>query len=132
MDAGKIIYGRLSADATITGHVGTKIFPVAIPQNTNFPAIVYAIETTFPSDEKDGPSKLDENTVAVRIFTGTYATSVAIAERVRVLLDRFTGTVAGVTTDGIKLISQDASQFDKDLEFFVVELGFSVRIKRTP
>jgi hypothetical protein len=40
---GKVIYGRLSTDAAVTGICGLNIFPDIAPQNVQYPFMVYTI-----------------------------------------------------------------------------------------
>ena len=41
---GAIIYAALAADSTITGLVGTRIYPEEAPNETDLPQIVYAVK----------------------------------------------------------------------------------------
>ena len=60
MNAGKAVYGILSANSGVTDIVGTNIFPEIAEQETAVPFIVYQLQSVDPDDTHDGPSKLDE------------------------------------------------------------------------
>lgn len=48
MSAESEIYAALTADATLTALVGTRIYPDALPEDGEFPAIVYMREDSNP------------------------------------------------------------------------------------
>lgn len=98
------IYGILSADVTLTGYVGTRIYPEVAPNGAENPCIVYSESTPEFSDNKDGVSKLDTNVIQVDVYSSTASERNTIAARVRTLLDRYSGTVNGIYIQSIRMI----------------------------
>ena len=45
---GKVIYGRLTTDAAVTGICGLNIYPDIAPQNVQYPFMVYTIVNSLP------------------------------------------------------------------------------------
>lgn len=130
MQLGKLTYSLLSNDATIASYVGEKIFPVQVPQDTSFPAIVYQHDSQVPTNIKDGPSPLDVVGLVITIYTQNYSDAQAIAERVRTLLDHFHGTVEGVTVDRISFSGQEDNDFVDDYGFQVISQSYQARLAR--
>ncbi len=64
---GKLIYSRLSTDGEILAYVGSKIYPDIVPQNVQYPFVVYTIVNSLPVDFKDGQSNLEEITLQVDV-----------------------------------------------------------------
>ncbi len=132
MDAGKLIYGRLSGDGTISGYLGSRIFPAFIPEGTAFPAMSYAFEQQLPSNTKDGPSTVDNLSLSLVVYHDDYAEAQAIAERSRTLLDYFSGTEDGVAVDRIAFSNQSDDSFVSGFQFVVLAQSYNVRLLRSP
>ena len=106
MQLGKYIYGKLSATTAITDLVGTRIFPVFLPQTADYPAIVYTVNNT-PLDRsmKSEPADHDRATVTFHIWADHaqgqqgYDDLDAIDAALRTTLDFVEGTVSGVTVE---------------------------------
>lgn len=103
MNCEAAIYGILSADATLTALVGTRIYPEVAPNGAANPCIVYSESTPEYSDNKDGVSKLDTNIVQVDVYASTAASRNTIGARVRTLLDRYSGAVNSIYVQSIQL-----------------------------
>ncbi len=99
---GKVIYGRLTTDAAVTGICGLNIFPDIAPQNVQYPFMVYTIINSLPVDFKDGQSNLEEITLQIDVYTNNYETTQTLANNVRNRLDRFVGTVNSISVQTIK------------------------------
>lgn len=127
---GKVIYGRLSTDAAITGVCGTNIFPDIAPQNVQYPFMVYTIINSTPVDFKDGQSNLEEINVQIDVYTNNYETTQTLANNVRNRLDRFSGSVNGVSVQTITYISSDSQVYNADLNVYWMSIDFNAKMKR--
>lgn len=127
---GKVIYGRLSTDAAITGVCGTNIFPDIAPQNVQYPFMVYTIINSTPVDFKDGQSNLEEINVQVDVYTNNYETTQTLANNVRNRLDRFSGSVNDVTVQTITYVSSDSQVYNADLNVYWMSIDFNAKMKR--
>ncbi|UZS00266.1 tail completion protein gp17 [Chondrinema litorale] len=84
----------LIGDATLTGLVSTKIYPVSAPQKINPPLIVLIRKDADPNKcktESGGVGRLDEIDFTVLIMSLSYGECETISERIRFLLDGFQG-----------------------------------------
>jgi hypothetical protein len=127
---GKVIYGRLTTDTTITNICGLNIFPDIAPQNVQYPFMVYTIINSLPVDFKDGQSNLEEITIQIDVYTNNYETTQTLANNVRNRLDRFVGTVNSVSVQTIKYISSSSQVYNADLNVYWISIDFMVKMKR--
>ena len=127
---GKVIYGRLTTDTTITNICGLNIFPDIAPQNVQYPFMVYTIINSLPVDFKDGQSNLEEITVQIDVYTNNYETTQTLGNNVRNRLDRFVGTVNNVSVQTIKYMSSSSQVYNADLNVYWISIDFMVKMKR--
>ena len=127
---GKVIYGRLTTDAAVTGICGLNIFPDIAPQNVQYPFMVYTIINSLPDDFKDGQSNLEEITLQIDVYTNNYETTQTLANNVRNRLDRFVGTVNSISIQTIKYMSSDSQVYNADLNVYWMSMDFMAKMKR--
>ena len=127
---GKVIYGRLTTDAAVTGICGLNIFPDIAPQNVQYPFMVYTIINSLPVDFKDGQSNLEEITLQIDLYTNNYETTQTLANNVRNRLDRFVGTVNSISVQTIKYMSSDSQVYNADLNVYWMSMDFMAKMKR--
>ncbi|MCJ7688918.1 MAG: DUF3168 domain-containing protein [Clostridiaceae bacterium] len=127
---GKVIYGRLTTDTAVTDICGLNIFPDIAPQNVQYPFMVYSIINSLPVDFKDGQSNLEEITLQIDVYTNNYDTTQTLANNVRNRLDRFVGSVNGVSVQTIKYMSSDSQVYNADLNVYWMSIDFMAKMKR--
>lgn len=127
---GSAIYSILSGDATLAAIIGTKIYPVQAPQRTPPPFVVYRENNTIATDQKDGSAPKDLKSVQIDIYSGTYTEAHTAADRIRVLLDAYSGTVAGVTIRQMWFSDQDDGDFLEDMNFYGISQVYEARVQR--
>lgn len=129
MNAGKAVYGILSANSGVTDLVGTRIFPEIAEQEAATPFIVYQLLSVDPEDTHDGPSKLDEVRFEFLCYADTYDTAADVGVKVRAALDRVSGTYNGVNVESVQF-----NDVDIEIEYqprrYSQVLKFTFRIKR--
>jgi hypothetical protein len=127
---GKLIYNRLSTDGNILSYVGTKIYPDIVPQNVQYPFVVYTIVNSLPVDFKDGQSNLEEIILQVDVYTQNYDDTQELSNFIRNKLDRFVGTVEGVEVQSIKYMSATSQVFNAELSVYWMSIDFKINMKR--
>ncbi len=127
---GKLIYSRLSTDGEILAYVGSKIYPDIVPQNVQYPFVVYTIVNSLPVDFKDGQSNLEEITLQVDVYTQNYDDTQILSNLIRNRLDRFVGIVEGVEVQSIKYMSATSQVFNAELSVYWMSIDFMVKMKR--
>ena len=127
---GKLIYNRLSTDGDILAYVGTKIYPDIVPQNVQYPFVVYTIVNSLPVDFKDGQSNLEEITLQVDVYTQNYDDTQILSNLIRNRLDRFVGIIESVEVQSIKYMSATSQVFNAELSVYWMSIDFMVKMKR--
>jgi hypothetical protein len=85
-NAEQAISARLRAFAGLTALVGTKIYPVVMPQGTVLPAVTYRRTAGPRVQNLAGSSGLARPVIAVDVFAASYSSAKAIGEQVRLAL----------------------------------------------
>lgn len=129
MNAGKAVYGILSANSGVTDIVGTNIFPEIAEQETAVPFIVYQLQSVDPDDTHDGPSKLDEVRFEFLCYADSYNAAADLGVAVRAALDRVSGTYNGVNVESVQFNDVDVN-IEYDPRRYSQVLTFTFRIKR--
>jgi hypothetical protein len=129
MNEGKAIYTILTEDAGVSAIVGTRVYPQVAAQGAAFPFVVYVLQDNTPSDTKSGVSTLDEIRYDIVAAAETYSALSSLTERIRLALDRYSGTVSGIVVDSIQFTELDVDN-DPATETFVSSSEYILRIKR--
>ena len=129
MNAGKAVYGILSANTGVTDIVGTRIFPEIAEQEAQTPFVIYQLQSVAPEDTHDGPSKLDEVRFEFLCYADSYNEAADLGVAVRAALDRVSGTYNGVNVESIQFNDVDI-ELEYDPRRYSQVLKFTFRIKR--
>lgn len=122
MKIGQYIYSKLSTTAGVTALVGSRIYPVFIPEDAAFPAIVFSADNQPLENQKDRKSDHDTATVTLTYWAevkqgaDAYATLDSIDLAVRNAFDFVTGSAGGVTVEACKYQSS-VDGMDEDRMF---------------
>ena len=127
---GKLIYNRLSTEGAILAYIGTKIYPDIVPQNVQYPFVVYTIVNSLPVDFKDGQSNLEEITLQIDVYTQSYDDTQDLSNLIRNRLDRFVGIVEDVEVQSIKYMSATSQVFNAELSVYWTSIDFRINMKR--
>lgn len=114
MNTGNYIYSKLSAAASVTALVETRIYPMIMPQSAAYPSVVYQVSNR-PTDRpaKDLASDHDTATVTFNIWADVkygqdaYTALDGIDSAVRAVLDYQSGTAGGVTCEACKYLGSE-------------------------
>jgi len=130
MNLGKVIYSVLSNDSDVGGVAGDRIYPMHAPQGATYPFITYMIDGVIPHETKDGASSLDYVEIVIGCFGETYSVTSDLGVKVRAAIDRYSGTVSGVTVQNTTFddIENDYVKRDNQFEHFTI-LDFTMVVK---
>lgn len=115
------IYTLLTENASLKLVVGTKIFPLIIPENTILPAVV--IERDFLR-EYNNDSYNDDSNVEITILSTDYNTTINIAILIDNILGNYKGEISNINIYECKLISCDEG-FQEDS--FIQKLIYNLK-----
>ena len=132
MEIGKAIYNILTNNSNVFAIVGNRIFPNVAPQTTQFPFIIYNVVKADPSNTKDGVSTLDVISCMISCYSETYSDCTDLSKKVRISLDRLSGTYASEKIQSIEFTdyndifddtSGDSGIYRKALDFNIRQIN---------
>ncbi len=94
------VYSRLTDDGAVAAQVGTRVYPLVIPQDVDLPAIAYQVISSEAKWSHSGPSGLTQTRVQLTIVADDYATAKATDQAVRAAFNAVSFDAAGVHVQG--------------------------------
>lgn len=113
MSAGQAIYAKLIATTGVTDLVGTRIYPLELPQDVTYPAIRYQQVSGPRSHVMGADTGTVDGRFQVDAFATTYSGAKALAAQIRLALSRWGGTAGGVTVEHI-FLANEHDRFESD------------------
>lgn len=126
------LYARLTSQTAVSSLIGSRVYPLIAPQGTPLPLVVY--QRTAVERPQSLAGNVGNPVVTMQLTTyGTSYTSVkSIARAVRLAVDGWTGTTAGVTIQRSTLKTEadgvDLPADDQMLPYYSVQQSFEFRI----
>lgn len=106
-----------------------------LPQNAIMPAITYTLIAEAPYEHLGGIVDLSRATIQVDCFGATRPSANALANYVRLALEKYRGTVSGQFINEINYTGQrdgfDRSEAGTDQRRFIRSLDFDVHYRTT-
>lgn len=93
MALGEILYARLTTYAGTSALIGTRCYPMKLPQGPTLPAIAY--QQIGPGVMEDERGVLERVRVQVVCWAGTYAGARALGRAAKDALDEYSGSSGG-------------------------------------
>lgn len=101
MSIGPSLRTFLLADTAIAALVGTRMYPVQLPQGTSQASIRYQhISGQRPIASPSGPLKLSGPRVQIDAWAPTYAEAESLAELIKTRLNGYRGAMGATTVQG--------------------------------
>jgi hypothetical protein len=101
----KHVYQVLAGNPAVARRVGFRIYAVAVPK-TDFPFLVYKRANVARESTLTGPMYLPLMSIQIASWALTHDAARELADDVRLALDGRTGTLAGVTIEDMRLVSE--------------------------
>lgn len=126
------IYARLNATTSVSSQIANRVFPVLPPAGADMPCVVYQRTNVERPRSLSGPVGDPAITIQVTTFGTSYTNVKSIARAVRLAVDNWTGTTAGVTIKRTTLVAeQDGVEVLEDnrmLPYYKVQQAYEFRI----
>lgn len=119
------LYTRLTSVSTVSDLVGTRVYPLHLPQNPTYPAVTYSRVSTRRGMTHDGPGDMAWPRFQFDCYGLSYSVAKAVANAVRVTLNGFSDLVDGVDICAIFFLNE-VDDFNDDVEVFRVAVDFRV------
>jgi hypothetical protein len=95
------LYSVLAADETVSGLVGTRIYPLSIPDNAAMPAVVYQRISGAALLTMDGAHSMTHARFQLNCWSDEYGETRDLSDAVRQCLDGYSGDVGNVSVLGV-------------------------------
>jgi hypothetical protein len=116
------------ADSAVSARVGSRMYPLTLPQAWASPALRYQRVSALRAREVGGPTGRAYPTFQIDAFArGSYADARALADDVRQAIDGYVGTTSGVVFGAIVLESdQDMLEAVEDEDVYRITMDFRI------
>ena len=154
MSLSKAIYKILSSETDLIAETSTRIFPSVVPQNVDYPALMYEINSQDPIYVKDRRHQKTEAHIVIGVHGKTYADVQNVSDIVIATLEKykdetdidFTSAESGISgvpaTGGCSIVEgywiqevffdNSFDLFDEKLRVFEKYIEFDVRFLNNP
>jgi len=126
------LYQRLTSQTAVSSLIGNKVFPMIAPTGTALPLVVYQRVSVQREQSLMGPIGVPVITIQLTSYDTSYTSVKSIARAVRLAVDGWTGTTAGVTIQRTALQSEsdnvEMPADDQMLPYYSVQQTFDFRI----
>lgn len=111
------LYNLLAGNTGLTALVGTRIYPVVVPEPTVYPCLSYQVVTASSSYTFDRKSH-DAKRIQFDAWATSYSDCKTILHALKLALDTYSGTLS----DGTRVLAafslQEIDQFESDGRIF--------------
>lgn len=104
-------------DSGVSNLIGSRMYPVRLPQSPTVPAIVYMAITGQRFHNTEGSSGLSGPRIQIDCWAATFSETQSLALAVRKVLDGYRGAAGDDTIQG--------AFFDSERDFFEADAGVS-------
>lgn len=108
----RAVHSLIADDAAVQAVVGDRVYAVVAPQGVAMPFIVHQRITGVPSEVLSGSSGLVRSQFQVVIYGRAYDVIWDLADKVRLVMQGFSGDVDEFTIDHIHMIDQSDHPVD--------------------
>lgn len=123
VNIGQALYATLNAVTALTG----KVYPMRVPQENSFPAVVYYIISNTPEETKEAGSVVDLIRVQISAFDYSYATLQTLCQAIRDAMVSLGGEVGNVSIDTVRL-SDETELYEEDTKIYHKAMDYLIRI----
>jgi hypothetical protein len=118
------VRARLAADGTISGLVSTRIFPLMLPQNPTYPALVFRRISGPRMHDLQGSIGRGTARLQIDSWATGYLGAQALAAAVRSSLDGFTGMLTSL--HAVIKLDNEIDDYDDDADKYRVIQDFRI------
>jgi hypothetical protein len=102
----KHVYLKLATAPRVARLVGFQVYPIAVPKNAVLPFCIYKRQNITRESHLSGPMFMPLVNLQIASWATNYDGARELADEVRLALDGATGTLAGVTIEDMRLVSE--------------------------
>lgn len=130
MKAEKVIRERLNTFAGVTALVASRIYPLVLPQEPTYPAITFSRVSSQRIEGVYTDYGMARVRIQITCWALTYDSAKAVAEQVRIALERYGTAVSGTLIAGVTVydihMGSEADAYEPTLDAFASSVDFTV------
>jgi hypothetical protein len=107
----------LKSDAPLTAVIGSRVYPMRLPQGETLPAVTYQRISSPPRSSHDGASTLKNPRFQFKSWGETYADARTVADLLKAALDGYVGLMGTVAVQNT-IIMNDLDYNDPQTETY--------------
>ena len=111
------VYSALTGNATLTGLISTRIYPLVLPQEVALPAVTFFRVSNLHNHGMGGDIDLMETRLQVSILADSVSRMRTVTDAVRGVLSRWKGTYGGVIVQD-SLLDNEMDDFEPETEVY--------------
>ncbi len=115
----------LEADAALSALIGTRLYPLRLPQQPNVPCISYAVIASARFHAWTGPLELVRTRVQFDAWATNYSEVVAVADALRLRLDGYKGPAGAGEIQGA-FFDSERDLFEQDAELYRRSMDYRI------
>jgi len=119
------VYARTVGHAGVAVLIGTRCYPLVVPQDAAMPAIAYQRISGAPERSHSGFSGVSETRFQFTGGANSYASAKAVAQALRRCWESFKGTVANIAIGGA-FVENESDGYSEETPAPVVRLDVSM------
>jgi hypothetical protein len=119
------IHDRIVNTAPSGSKLGTRVYPMTLPQTPELPAATYQIVSVVPVHSHQGPSDLDATRIQIDTWADGYAAAREAAVAVRTVLDGIRGMVSGLWVGGV-LYAGQSTHYEDEVDMWRVRADYRI------
>lgn len=122
------LYTWWTANSTLCGLAGSRLYPGKLPQGTSYPAVVYQLVGEEVPTAHDGALDLVTDTIQFDVYASSGKAAKALARTLRQEMHGFQGTMGTVAVHSVFLVNM-VGDFGDDLGVDRVSMDFRFSYK---
>ena len=122
------LYTLLTSDSSVAALVGTRIYPLLVPDGTTLPAVAYQQISLVPRKTHSGPNALLHERYQLTVHASGYDSARTVRRALRDCLDGYVGDVGMVHIQEIQ-VQNEYDGFDLDSDFATVRIDLIVHFE---
>ena len=133
MSADAVVYALLSGAGAVTAIVGTRIYPVLLPEKQPTPAIVYEQISSVrePAIDAQAATHTTRSRYQINLLSTDHAVARTLRAAVVAALQFQRGSIGGITVHSVLHAGEGPVGFDQQLGLFFLPIDFLVTHQAT-
>lgn len=120
------IKGLLTGDATVSGLVSSRVYPIALPQEATLPAISYSRVSMFGKDvTHSGTNQAAKTVLQISCWARSALAAKNLANAVKAVLHGYSGATGGETIFYTQVVNE-VDLFDPEVGIFQIPVDVMV------